>query len=89
MLSGTGVRDSLVGRYLDPSELGLSPELVQKIQKRVIDNETAHYRQFSDEAENLRLDQEGIEIARQAQSELPKTKIEYFSNAQAKKIRIN
>jgi hypothetical protein len=86
MLSGTGIRDPLIGKYLDPTEVGFSPDLVRKIEKWVIDYETAHYRQFNDEAENQRLDQEGIEIARQAQSQLPEMKIEYFSNAQMKKI---
>jgi hypothetical protein len=51
-------------KYLDPSEVGFSPDLVRRIEKWVIDYETAHYRQFDDEAENQRLDQEGIEIAR-------------------------
>ena len=87
MLSGTGIRDSLTGKYLDPGEAGFSPDLVRRIEKWVIDYETAHYRQFDDEAENQRLDQEGIEIARQAQSQLPEMKVEYFSNAQMKKIR--
>ena len=87
MLSGTGIRDSLTGKYLDPKEAGFSPELVQRIERWVIDYETAHYHQFNDETENQRLDQEGIEIARQAQLQLPETKVEYFSNAQMKKIR--
>ena len=87
MLSGTGIRDSLTGKYLDPGEAGFSPDLVRRIEKGGIDYETAYYRQFDDEAENQRLDQEGIEIARQAQSQLPEMKVEYFSNAQMKKIR--
>ena len=86
MLSGTGIRDSLTGKYLDPSEVRFPSELVRRIEKWTIDYETAHYSQFNDEAENQRLDQEGIEIARQAQSQLPEMKIEYFSNAQMKKI---
>ena len=86
MLSGTGIRDSLIGKYLDPDELGFSSELVRRIERWVLDYETAHYRQFDDEAENQRLDREGIEIARQAQSQLPEMKVEYFSNAQMNKI---
>ncbi|MCK1511970.1 hypothetical protein IVB22_05195 [Bradyrhizobium sp. 190] len=86
MLSGTGIRDSLTGEYLDLNEVGLSPELVRRIEKWVIDYETAHYGQFNDEVENQRLDQDGIEIARQAQSQLPEMKVAYFSNAQMKKI---
>jgi hypothetical protein len=86
MLSGTGVRNPLIGEYLDPKEAGFSPEIVRRIEKWVIGYEAAHYRQFNDEAENQRLDQEGIEIARQAQSQLPEMKVEYFSNVQMKKV---
>ena len=86
MLSGTGVRDSLAGGYLDPQELGLSLELVQRIRKWVIQYETAHYVQFKDETENQRLDREGIEITRQARDQLPTSKIEYFSNARMQKL---
>ena len=86
MLSGTGVRDSVAGGYLDPKEIGLGPELVQRIERWVIEYETAHYRQFNDDTENQRLDQEGIEIARQAREQLPGMKVEYFSNARMQKI---
>jgi hypothetical protein len=86
MLSGTGVRDSLAGGYLDPQEVGLSPELVRRIEKWVIEYENAHYRQFNDEAENQRLDQEGIEITRHVRGQLPGRKVEYFSNARMQKI---
>ena len=86
MPSGTGVRDSLAGGYIDPQEAGLSPELVRRIEKWVIEYETAHYRQFNDETENQRLDQEGTEITRQVQDQLPGSKIEYFSNARMQKI---
>ena|SRR5438552_18082771 len=86
MLSGTGVRDSLAGGYLDPQEVGLSPELVRRIEKWVVEYETAHYRQFNDETENQRLEQEGIEITRQVRDQLPGRKIEYFSNARMQKI---
>jgi hypothetical protein len=41
MLSGTGIRDSLTGKYLDPSEVGFSPELIRRIEKWLIDYETA------------------------------------------------
>lgn len=86
MLSGTGVRDSLAGGYLDPREVGFSLELVRRIERWVIKYEAAHYRQFKDDAENQRLDQEGIEITRQARDLLPESKIEYFSNARMQKI---
>ena len=86
MLSGTGIKDSLAGEYLDPRVIGLSPELVQRIENWVIEYETAHYHQFNDETENQRLDQEGIEIARQTRGQLTESKVEYFSHARMQKI---
>jgi hypothetical protein len=86
MLSGTGVRDTVDGGYIDPKQIGLSPELVRRIEKWVIEYETAHYNQFKDEIESQRLDQEGVEIARQAQEQLPRMKVDYFSNARMQKI---
>lgn len=86
MLSGTGIRDSLTGEYLYPDDLGLSSELVSKFKAWVMDYESAHYRRFADEAENERLDRDGIQIARRAQLELPDVKIEYFSNARMQAI---
>jgi hypothetical protein len=82
---GSGIPS--LGNISIPAKSDFSSELVRRIEKWVIDYETAHYRQFDDEAENQRLDREGIEIARQAQSQLPEMKVEYFSNAQMKKIR--
>jgi hypothetical protein len=81
-----GVRDARAGGYLDPEKVGLSPELVRRIENWLIEYETAHYHGFKDDAENQRLDQEGIEITRQARDQLPGSKIEYFSNARMKKI---
>lgn len=86
MLSGTGVRDSRAGGYLNPQEVGLSLELVRRIEKWLIEYEAAHYRDFKDEAENQRLDLEGIEITRPARDQLPGSKVEYFSNARMQKL---
>jgi hypothetical protein len=65
MLSGTGVRDSAAGGYVDPREIGLSASLVERIEKWVLEYEAAHYERFIDKAVNERLDQDGVAITRQ------------------------
>ena len=85
MLSGT-VRDGAVGGYLDLKNVGLSADLTKRIEAWLIAYESAHYSQFGDNAVNDRLDQEGIEIARCARKERPGARVEYFSNAQMRKL---
>jgi hypothetical protein len=87
MSSGTGIRDAVAGGYVDPNEVGLSPNFVKRIAQWLLDYENAHYHQFLVKAENTRLDQEGVAIARQIQEELPGTKVD-FSNAEMHKIAI-
>lgn len=87
-LSGTGVRDSIAGGYIEARTLGLSGGLVARIDSWVKRYEQAHYIQFSDKAENEKLNQEGVEISRLLQGEHPDTKIEYYSNAEMHKIVI-
>src|SRR5437870_3042934 len=88
MLSGTGIRDAKAGGYVDPNELRLSAELMKRISKWLLEYENAHYYQFMDNTENQRLDQEGISIAKQIRGELPDAKIEYYSNAEMRKIAV-
>jgi len=88
MLSGTGIRDPDAGGYVDPNELELSTDLVERIARWLIDYETAHYYQFNDEAENERLDQEGVAITRQTREQLPGTQVDYFSNAKMRRITV-
>jgi hypothetical protein len=86
MLSGTGIRDAIAGGYVEPDELGLSANLSKRILKWLLGYENAHYYQFSDKAENERLDQEGVEIARHVRDELPGIQVDYFSNAEMRKV---
>ena len=86
MLSGTGVRDTVAGGYLDPHEVGLSASLVRRIEKCLLEYEAAHYHQFVDKAEKERLDQEGVAISRGVRGELPGVQVEYFSHAEMRKI---
>jgi len=87
-LSGTGIRDGIAGGYVDRDEPGLSADLTKRIVKWLLGYENAHYHQFVDEAENERLDREGIEIAKQVREELPDTKVEYYSHAKMRRIPI-
>jgi hypothetical protein len=86
MLSGTGLRDGAAGGYLDPEVVGLSADLAKRIANWLIAYENAHYHQFGDKLANDRLDQEGTEIARFVQEELPDARVEYFSNAQMRRL---
>jgi hypothetical protein len=88
MLSGTGIRDAKAGGYVNPNELGLSPNLAKRIAAWLLEYENAHYYQFFDKAENQQLDQEGIAIAKHIQEELPDAQVEYFSNAEMRKIAV-
>ena len=81
VLSGTGVRDAVAGGYIEPGELGLSPQLRAKIKAWLARYEDAHYRQFQDAKEVANLDAKGIEICREMRGEIPDSKIDYFSSA--------
>ena len=87
MLSGSGIRDSVGGGYLEPSELGLSGDLAERIVLWLRAYEDAHIAEFGDKTQNAKLDDEGFAICRLLEQELPDAKIEYFSNAEMKLIR--
>ena len=89
MLSGTGVRDGEAGGYLDVKSLGLSADLTKRIESWLSAYENAHYGQFADKAENNRLDQEGLAIARSVGEQLSDSHVEYFSNAQMKRLPLD
>jgi len=86
MLSGTGIRESVVGGYLEPNELGVSPTLMENITAWLRRYEYAHYNQFDNADQNMELDREGIAICKLIQKELPESRIEYFSSALMRKI---
>ncbi len=81
MLSGTGVRDAVEGGYVEHEELGLSPEISDKISQWLAKYENCHYQQFHDAKQVVDLDAEGLEICRLLRTEIPDSKIDYFSNA--------
>lgn len=56
MLSGTGLRDSVEGGYLNPKEIGLSNVLTGRIGRWLTRYENAHYAGFEDRSEYETLD---------------------------------
>lgn len=88
MLSGTGVRDSVAGGYIDLQELNLPTELVARIERWVRQYAEAHYYGFENGIENDSLDQEGIELVKLLKKSLPKAKIEYFSSSRCVKMTV-
>jgi hypothetical protein len=80
-LSGTGIRDKYEGRYIFPDDLGLSCEIVDRLNQWLPKYENEHYNGFEDETIIDELDREGKEIASIIKNELAEVKLEYFSDA--------
>ncbi|MBW8360992.1 MAG: hypothetical protein K0M56_02255 [Kaistella sp.] len=80
-LNGTGIRDKYNGGFIDPKELGLSSNIITRIEKWLINYENEHYDGYANEQNISSLDQEGKEIALLIRKELAEVKIEYFSDA--------
>jgi hypothetical protein len=80
-LNGTGIRDKYEGGYISAKGLGLSPEIVDRLNNWLSKYESEHYNGFEDERIIDELDREGKEIASVIKSELPEVKLEYFSDA--------
>jgi hypothetical protein len=87
MFSGTGIRDAVEGGYHDPMTLGLSPLLIGDLQAWLIRYEEAHYLGFVGADTASCLDAEGLALAHRLASELPGTKVGYFSDAQASVLK--
>jgi hypothetical protein len=86
MLSGTGLRDPAEGGYVEPSEVGLSSSLRQKLKAWLLRYEDAHYHQYEDGETNRQLDLEGLGIAKMVKDELPNVTVRYFSSAYLKEL---
>ncbi len=80
-LNGTGIRDKYNGRYLYPSELGLSTVITSQIEAWVSKYENEHFEGFTNKNVITELDAEGRIIARKIKEELADVKMEYFSAA--------
>lgn len=86
MFSGTGVRDTYEGNYLELDTLGLSGELVQRITTWVSRYREAHFNGFEDSDEVRTLDSQGIELCKALALAVPGSKVEYYSNAKTRRI---
>jgi hypothetical protein len=80
-LSGTGIRDKYEGGYISPDDLGLSSEILGRLNQWLSKYENEHYNGFTDKCVIDELDREGKEIALMIKSELLEVKLEYFSDA--------
>jgi len=85
-LNGTGIRDLYNGGYIKHSELGISKKLSTKINLWLKKYENATYAGFRDAIIVTNLDIEGIEIVETLKKELPKSKIQYYSDATQRKF---
>jgi hypothetical protein len=80
MLSGTGIRDTVVGGSIDLDDLGVSQKLSAQIREWLQRYEAAHYAGLGDRNDLNLLDMEGIKISQSLQGELPESKIRYYSH---------
>ena len=88
-LSGTGIRDSVNGGYVDPETLGLGVELLGRISRWVVRYENAHYDNFVSQREVVELDAEGVQICQMLRLERPSDdKIDYFSSAKMQRLSV-
>lgn len=88
MMSGTGIRDSVNGGYINPAELGLSQALIARLNTWLEQYIDAHCSDYADEAVCRALDKEGLLIAQNVREELPTAKVGYFSDWLAKNVEI-
>lgn len=80
-LSGTGIRNKYEGGYLFPEDIGLSSDLIKRLNSWLSKYEDEHYKGYANDGIIDELDKEGKEIALLIKSELSEVKLEYFSDA--------
>lgn len=80
-LDGTGIRDKYEGGFIAPQDLGISSDVIQRLNEWLSKYENEHYKGFANDRIINELDQEGKEIALLVKEELSDVKIEYFSDA--------
>lgn len=88
MMSGSGVRDSVNGGFIDLMELRLSRELLDDISKWLKKYESAHLDQYRNQKSIRQLDSMGIELSKRLMDEIPDSKVEYYSDALCRKIYV-
>lgn len=82
---GTGIRDGYEGGYIDPDTLGLTADIVHKIQGWLIRYESEHYNGYTNDELVNQLDEEGKEIALEIGKQSGEAKISYYSDARLTK----
>jgi hypothetical protein len=85
MLSGTGVRDEIEGGYIDLQSLAISSSLQDDFARWLEAYADAHYRQYADQDEVVRLDNTGLDLAARLQSEVPEAQVGYYSNGEMRR----
>ena len=85
-LGGTGLRDSLEGKELSPSDIGCSNALSRKFENWLRRYELEHYNEFRNVKTLEKLDQEGISICKSLMADLPAIKVTYYSHGLAKAL---
>lgn len=85
MMSGTGIRDATNGGYVEPSDLGLSRELTNDIERWVSEYRAAHM-QGHPEQVVVELDRAGLAILTRVQEELPERKLGYYSDGRLERL---
>lgn len=83
-IGGTGIRDKYLGGYIEPQELNLNIQLIDKLNLWLAKYENEYYYGFKNEILINELDEEGVEISLLIANELSDVKIEYFSDATLK-----
>lgn len=89
MMSGTGIRDSVEGGYIEISDLGLSESLTQRLASWLLDYEAAHFDQYRDATRVADLDEEGLEICSSVRDEISDAKVRYYSDALTRELSNN
>ncbi|HZH98153.1 MAG TPA: hypothetical protein VEX38_04215 [Fimbriimonadaceae bacterium] len=87
MMSGTGIRDSVNGGYLELDNLPLSSSLKRQITEWLSKYENAHYFSFEDASEVETLDLIGLNIARAIKEEVSALEVRYYSSARLKELK--
>lgn len=89
LLHGTGVRDYYEGGYIYPEDLGLSSDLIKKLNDWLLRYEEEHYNGFSDIKLVDHLDIEGKDIAHAIKQELLEVKVDYYSAGKMTKVHVD
>ena len=88
MVSGTGIRDQYESEYIEPKLLGISADLVEKLNKWHKRYKQEFYKKYADKIKIQQLDNEGVEISEAISNQLENCKVSYFSDADLKMQRI-